>query len=60
MRQVNRNPELTTLQLPKLETVGYYGGYLKYSYLDVRARALARARLIAPAAARIAPSLPCC
>ena len=28
--------------------------------LKVRARALARSRLIAPAAARIAPSLPCC
>ena len=52
MRQVYWNPKLATLKLPKLETVG--------GYLRVHARALARARLIAPAAARITPSLPCC
>ena len=52
MRQVRDNAALTTLELPELETVG--------GYLRVHARALARARLIAPAAARITPSLPCC
>ncbi len=50
MRQVEKNPELTTLGLPKLKTVR--------GRLYVRARPVALARLIAPAAARIAPSLP--
>ena len=52
MRQVITNPKLTSLKLLELKTVD--GG------LKVRARPLALARLIALAAARIAPSFPCC
>ena len=51
MCQVENNPELTSLELPELKTVG--------GYIYVRARPVALARLIAPLAARIAPSLPC-
>ena len=49
MRQVEENAKLKTLEAPKLTTVT----------LPPEVRALALARLIAPAAARIAPSLPC-
>ena len=51
MRQVHSNTKLVKVNLPALTTVG--GDFL------VRARPR-RARLIAPAAARITPSLPCC
>ena len=52
MRQVKNNDQLTKLNFPRLRTIG--------AQFQVYARALARARLVAPAAARIAPSLPYC
>ena len=50
MRQVRENALLATLRLPELRRVGF----------DLKVRACSRphARLIAPAAERIVPSLP--
>ena len=51
MHQAVENPKLTVVQLPALTTIG---GDLK---VRSPSPALARARLIAPPTARIAPSL---
>jgi len=63
VRQVTRNAELTTVDLPELKTVGTKYGTKDMSwvvgFLIVRARPRLRSADRASAAARIAPSRPC-